>query len=464
MGSHFIYTLMTTRLSSLGIFILLCLTCQTPAKSVRTTGHKADAKTVFAESKKINLLQQQLLHQVVSFIKKDYFRPLSDYEILKIWLNAPLTQKTWVDLKQREDGSKLLLTCGDKTEIIQPADFKFDSFWLLYDNIISFCNPAQPADFQPTYTILKGITSGLQKGTEFYNPAETADMTTEFRGNFGGIGLEISRRDGNIVIVDTLEDSPARKGGILKDDILESIENKPVKGMTLSGVIRMLRGKPASRMTVQIQRSKKAKLIEFELVREIVKIQVVKQFPGTDRVLHLQVRQLSPTAVEDLQNWIRLDKRDLLLDLRGCPGGMVDAAHHMAELFLPSGKIVFTSRGRKKEFDKVFKTNNQYADTTRRIVVLADGATAGGCEIVAAALKYHKRARLAGAPTLGRGTIQNAMALMDGSSFENTFQEIFLANGETLEKRPVTPDVAFSRDTEFIPAALKLFSAANESK
>lgn len=449
--------------SSSSVFAIACfltLACATPEKkqhNAELTSLVLAEKAAFLPSKNASYRDQELLYMGIWHLRKDYFQPLSDYQLLKLWLTAPVTQKTWPQLKYREAGEALTITCGKVSRAVSASDFQFENFWPLYDEVAAPCLAVKTDDFNVTYVLLKAIISGLQEGMEFYTPAENSEFQTDIWGNFGSVGLEIALRSGKMVIVDTISGSPAEKAGLLKGDTLLSIDDKPLQTPTLTEIVKMLRGKLGSSVSIKVQRGQETKPREYQMVREKITIWAVKAMPGNKQVMHLQVRHLNVNAISDLNTNLERDNRDLLLDLRGCPGGLLDAAHSFSGVFLPKGAHVLSSRGRRKELDKVFVANNEKPDLKRKIVVLTDSRTAGGCEIIAAALKHHGRARLVGEPTYGRGTIQNVISMIYGTAMVLTIQEIILPDGKSLIKRPVVPDVLMTQEDDASAAAMRLF-------
>ena len=429
--------------------------CQAPVK----TDFRPIAppfEPAFIQGKSADIREQAVFEMAIYHLRNDYLEPLTDYGLLKLWLKAASTQKNWPDLKYKEVSGVLTLQCRARSTMVTPGEYKFENFWPIYDEFVAPCAARKDPDFKVAYEILKAMTSGLHEGTKFLDPADFTEMNTEIRGNFGGVGLEFALRNEKIVVVEVIENGPAVRAGLQKGDIIETISQKNVQSLKLVDVLKLLRGKPGTEITISVRRSNAEQPLFFSMIREVVKVPSVKKMPGNKQVMHLLVKQLNYQALTEMREYLTADSRPLLLDLRSCPGGLLESSHQFAEIFLPTGAKILSVRGRKKELERSFTASHKTPDLKRHIVVLTDAKTAGGCEIIAAALRHHGRAKIIGTPTFGRGTIQNIVTMAYSTALVLTIQEIILPDGSSLLQKPIQPDIIVTADKDALEAALQL--------
>ncbi|HRP70188.1 MAG TPA: S41 family peptidase, partial [Turneriella sp.] len=206
---------------------------------------------------------------------------------------------------------------------------------------------------------IRGMLASLDDAhTRFMTQDETNELQTEMRGNFGGLGIEISQRDNVLTVVSPIDDTPAMRAGIRPNDKIVEIDKKSTRDLSLTDAVKQLRGKPGTSVNITVIRDGEDEALSFDLVREIIKIQVVtSQFLEKEKLGYVRLKQFNQTATEDLARVLTEFKKKkakgIILDLRWSPGGLLDAAHRIGNFFIKSGVIVST-RGRKKELDRVF--------------------------------------------------------------------------------------------------------------
>lgn len=300
---------------------------------------------------------------------------------------------------------------------------------------------------QLMFGAIRGMLASLDDAhTRFMTPDETNELQTEMRGNFGGLGIEISQRDNVLTVVSPIEDTPAMRAGIRPGDKIIEINKRSTRDLSLNEAVKLLRGKPGTTVNISIVREGEDEILSFDIVREIIKIQVVaSQFLEKERIGYVRLKQFNQTAADDLAKVLldfkKKQVRGIILDLRWNPGGLLDAAHRIANFFIKSGVIVST-RGRKKELDRVFNADPSVAivpDTP--LVVLANEGSASASEIVTGAIKDHKRGKFIGVKTFGKGSVQNVINLMYGTSMALTIQKYYTPSGASIHKRGIEPDI-----------------------
>lgn len=300
---------------------------------------------------------------------------------------------------------------------------------------------------QLLFGAIRGMLGALDDAhTRFMTQEETNELQTEMRGNFGGLGIEISQRDNVLTVVSPIEDTPAMRAGIKPGDKIIEIDKKSTRDLSLSDAVKQLRGKPGTSVNISVVREGEEEILYFDLVREVIKIQVVtSQFLEKERLGYVRLKQFNQTATEDLARALadfkKKKAKGIILDLRWNPGGLLDAAHRISNFFIKSGVIVST-RGRKKELDKVFNADPASAIAADiPLVVLANEGSASASEIVTGAIKDHKRGKFIGVKTFGKGSVQNVISMMYGTSMALTIQKYYTPSGVSIHKKGIEPDI-----------------------
>jgi carboxyl-terminal processing protease len=301
---------------------------------------------------------------------------------------------------------------------------------------------------QLLFGAIRGMLGALDDAhTRFMTAEETTELQTEMRGNFGGLGIEISQRDNVLTVVSPIEDTPAMRAGIKPGDKIIEIDKKTTRDVSLSDAVKQLRGKPGTSVNISVVREGEDEMLSFDLVREVIKIQVVtSQYLDKERLGYVRLKQFNQTATEDLAKALADFKKKkvkgLILDLRWNPGGLLDAAHRISNFFIKSGVIVST-RGRKKELDRVFNADPSAAIAADMpLIILANEGSASASEIVTGAIKDHKRGKFIGVKTFGKGSVQNVISMMYGTSMALTIQKYYTPSGVSIHKKGIEPDIA----------------------
>ncbi len=301
------------------------------------------------------------------------------------------------------------------------------------------------------YGALKGMLASLDPHSQFLEPEAYQELKSETQGKFGGLGIEISIRDGLLTVISPIEDTPAWKAGIKAGDRIVKIEDKLTKDMTLNDAVKILRGKPGTKVKITVLREKEFKLLDFTITRKIIRIHDIKNpIVLRDHVAYVRIAEFREDTPRDLHAAIKklMDEGadSLILDLRNNPGGLLFSAIKISEEFLPAGKIIVSTRGRQESQNTVtYSKNNNPAFKDLPLIVLINEGSASGSEILAGALKDNNRAVIVGTTSFGKGSVQSVIPLPDGSGLRLTTSKYFTPSGKSIHGIGITPDVVVER-------------------
>ncbi len=279
-------------------------------------------------------------------------------------------------------------------------------------------------------------------------PDEFRAFESETEGQFGGIGVEVETRKGQLVVLSPIEGSPAERAGIRSGDIIVSVDGKDPNAEPLEKLIKHLRGTPGGHVKIGVRREGLAEVLSFDLVRQVIHVPSVSSKLLLDNIAYVQVKQFQEhTHDELLDAAARLRARAkpgriaaVILDLRSDPGGLVDQAADVADEFLGDG-IIYTTRHRGRVVDEV-RAREGGAFAREPCVVLVNQYTASASELVAGALQDHQRASVVGEPTFGKGSVQAIVALPGGAGMRLTVSRYYTPSGHAIQADGVHPDVA----------------------
>lgn len=302
------------------------------------------------------------------------------------------------------------------------------------------------------YGSLKGMLATLDPHSQFLDPEEYKELKTETEGKFGGLGIEISIRDGLLTIITPIDGTPAWKAGIKAGDRIVKIEDELTKNITLSEAVKKLRGKPKTDITITILREEEFKILEFTITREIIHIEDVKHTQIlTDNIGYIRLTEFREDSAkafrEALDKLIEQDASSLILDLRNNPGGLLNIAIKITEEFLPEGETIVSTKGRRPSQNTITKSTNRRHLIDWPMVVLINEGSASGSEILAGALKDNKRAIILGTQSFGKGSVQSVIPLPDGSGLRLTTSKYFTPSEISIHGVGIEPDII----VDFIP-------------
>lgn len=295
------------------------------------------------------------------------------------------------------------------------------------------------------YGAINGMLLTLDPHSGFLEPDYFKELTVDTAGQFGGLGIEISLKDGYIAVVSPIDDTPAAKAGIQPNDLIIKIEEKSTKDMKLLDAVKLLRGEPDTDITVTIWREGVQKPFDVTLTRAIIKVEAVKSHMEESSIGYAKVTQFNANSGRNLNKALdKLEKTEggikgLVLDLRNNPGGLLDQAQVVSDLFIDSGIIVYT-KGRIPTQDIRLTAHKSGTHPNYPMVVLVNGGSASASEIVAGALQDHKRAIVVGTQTFGKASVQTVLRLDDGSGMRLTTAKYYTPNGRDIQAKGITPD------------------------
>jgi carboxyl-terminal processing protease len=301
------------------------------------------------------------------------------------------------------------------------------------------------------YGALRGMLNTLDPHSEFMEPAKYEDLRNETEGSYGGVGLQISLRDNTLTVIAPMEDTPAFKAGILAGDKIIRIEGKSTEKMNLGDAVRRLKGEAGTPVHITISRPTLAQPKEVTLTRSVIKLDTVKDIDGhrsfplsENKIGYVHLLQFGEQTAGDLQDALRKLKKEgmegLILDLRNNPGGLLDQAVKVCELFVKRGELIVSTEGRGPQADVKYTSSgrDQYPDL--QMVVLVDGGSASASEIVAGCLQDRGRAFIMGEQTFGKGSVQSIMPLQDGSALRLTTAKYYTPSHKVIHEKGITPD------------------------
>lgn len=296
------------------------------------------------------------------------------------------------------------------------------------------------------YSAIKGMVRDLDPHSNFLTPDEYKEMQIDTKGVFGGIGIEIAIKDNMLTVVSPIEDTPAFRAGIIAGDRIVKIEDKFTKDMSLSEAVSLMRGKKGTDVTIYIMREGFDKPKPFTLTRDIIKVKSVKWKSLEDGIGYVRIAQFQERTSSDLEKALKAlspkgaELKGLVLDLRNNPGGLLQEAVSVSDVFLSSGLIVYT-KGRDEKDMMVFNAEAGKTQPDYPMIVLVNGGSASASEIVAGALQDHKRAVVLGLPTFGKGSVQTIIPLSDGSAVRLTTSKYYTPSGRSIQAKGIEPDI-----------------------
>jgi carboxyl-terminal processing protease len=295
------------------------------------------------------------------------------------------------------------------------------------------------------YGAVKGMLDTLDPHSAFMTPEAFREMQVETSGSFGGLGIEITVKDRMLTVVAPIDGTPADRAGILPGDRIVKIEGQPTKDMTLMDAVRKLRGPKGSKVTIAILREGKPEPFDVTLVRETIEVRSVRSKDLGDGIFYVRLTSFQERTTKDLEKALEEAQKTsataLILDLRNDPGGLLNQAVAVSDMFLDKGQLIVYTQGRLKNQDLRFTAEHSSGLPKWPMVVLVNGGSASASEIVAGALQDWKRAVILGTRTFGKGSVQTVIPLSDGSGLRLTTAKYFTPRGRSIHGTGITPDI-----------------------
>ena len=284
---------------------------------------------------------------------------------------------------------------------------------------------------------IKGLLKPLDPFTQFMEPDLYKELKVETEGQFGGLGIRITIRDEWITVITPLPGTPAYKAGILPNDRIIKIEGESTYGMRLEDAVKKLRGQPGTKVNITIQRETQKEPFDLTLTRDIIKIEVIKYKMLENNIGYIALFEFNSNSYKDISQALEELKKQgmkgLILDLRNNPGGLLDQAVNIAKLFLGENKLIVYTEGRKSP-RKEYRADEKAKYLDIPMVVLVNGGSASGAEILAGALQDNKRAILVGSRTFGKASVQSVLDLGDGYGLKLTTARYYTPSGKRIDK------------------------------
>jgi len=297
------------------------------------------------------------------------------------------------------------------------------------------------------YGAINGMLTSLDPHSSFMPPDTYKEMKIETKGAFGGLGIEITIKDGILTVISPIEDTPAFRAGIKAGDMILKIDDKYTKDLTITDAVKRMRGVKGTKVVLTIMRDGFEKTKEFTLERDIIQVKSVKYKVLDDGYGYVRISQFQEKTDDDLDKALaalepdRKPLKGLVLDLRNDPGGLLDQAVRVCEHFIDEGKLIVYTEGREKDSKMRFTSRKGAKEGSYPIVVLINSGSASASEIVAGCLQDHKRAVVMGTQSFGKGSVQTIIPLADNSGLRLTTARYYTPSGRSIQAKGITPDI-----------------------
>ena len=317
----------------------------------------------------------------------------------------------------------------------------------------------KPEDGKLVESAINGMLAGLDPHSSYMDGKSYKEMQTQTRGEFGGLGIEVTMEDGLIKVVAPIDDTPAAKAGILTNDLITHLDDDAVQGMTLNQAVEKMRGAPNTKIRLKVMRKGQDAPMDITLVRDVIRVRSVRSRVEGDDIAYIRLTQFNEQTTEGLKHVMTDlgttpgDKvKGYIIDMRNNPGGLLEEAISVSDAFLDKGEIVST-RGRNLE--ETQRRNAKPGDLAKGkpIIVLINGGSASASEIVAGALQDHKRATVIGTRSFGKGSVQTIIPLGQGNgALRLTTARYYTPSGRSIQAKGISPDIEVLQD---VPDELK---------
>ena len=319
------------------------------------------------------------------------------------------------------------------------------------------------------YGALRGMLQSLDPHSQFLDADMYKDMKDDTSGQFGGLGIVISMKDGALTIVAPMEDTPGFRAGLLAGDRIVEIDGKSTDGMTMQDAVKLLRGAPGTRVTLRILRAPATEFIAVEIERANIEVATVKDARMLeDKIAYLRVTQFSEPTADALQKELDRLKADgmraLVLDLRNNPGGLLSAAVDVSQKFLNRNQVIVSTQGRDPRQNTIYRSRGRARYDGFPMVVLVNGGSASASEIVAGALQDHRRAILLGEKTFGKGSVQSVLPMDEGTAIRLTTAKYYTPSEKVIHEHGIEPDIVVPMSPEDLRNLMTLRAQPNPTE
>src|SRR3954471_6007187 len=316
----------------------------------------------------------------------------------------------------------------------------------------------KPDDGKLIESAINGMLAGLDPHSSYMDTKSFRDMQVQTRGEFGGLGIEVTMEEGLIKVVAPIDETPAAKAGVMANDIITHLDDEPVQGLTLNQAVEKMRGPVNTKIKIRISRKGIEKPVEVSITRDVIRVRSVRSHMEGEDIGYIRVTQFNEQttegvrrAITDMSNQAGDKLRGFVVDLRNNPGGLLDQAISVSDAFLERGEIVST-RGRNAE--ETQRYNARAGDLTKGkpIIVLINGGSASASEIVAGALQDHHRATIVGTRSFGKGSVQTVIPLGGNGALRLTTARYYTPSGRSIQAKGIEPEAVVEEE---LPDELK---------
>ena len=299
---------------------------------------------------------------------------------------------------------------------------------------------------------INGLLQSLDPYSAYMSPEIFNEMQTETSGEFGGLGIEVSMESGVVKVISPIDDTPASRAGIKAGDYIVKIDDTQVQGKSLSEAVDLMRGPVGSGIELTVRRRGEKKALTFTIIREIIEIKSVKADTLEKNIGYIRLTSFNENSAKQIEKEIKKlennkEIKSYILDLRNNPGGLLSQAIKISDFFLDNGEIVST-KSRKPSENRKWFANQGDLTNGKSIIVLINYGSASASEIVAGALKDHKRAILLGENSYGKGSVQSIIPLKNEGAIRLTVAKYYLPSGKSISEVGVSPDIEIEEETE----------------
>ncbi len=297
---------------------------------------------------------------------------------------------------------------------------------------------------------INGLLQSLDPYSSYMSPKIFDEMQTETSGEFGGLGIEVSMEAGVVKVISPIDDTPASRAGLKAGDYIVKINDVQVQGKSLSEAVDLMRGPVGSGIELTVRRRGERKALTFNIIREVIQVQSVKSEIIDENIGYIRLTSFNDNSSDQIEKQIKRLKKDknlnsFILDLRNNPGGLLSQAIKISDFFLENGEIVSTKSRKKSEDRKWFAKKGDITDG-KTLLVLINYGSASASEIVAGALKDHKRAIIVGENSFGKGSVQSIIPLKNRGAIRLTVAKYYLPSGKSISEVGVRPDIEVNEE------------------
>ncbi len=334
-----------------------------------------------------------------------------------------------------------------ETNIYQKIDLFGEVLEKINKEYVDEINQSESMD-----SAINGLLQSLDPYSAYMSPEIFNEMQTETSGEFGGLGIEVGMESGVVKVISPIDDTPASRAGIKAGDYIVKIDNIQVQGKSLSEAVDLMRGPVGSGIELTIRRRGEKKALTFKIIREVIQIQSVKSELLEEDIGYIRLTSFNENSGKQVEKNIKdLEKKNniksYILDLRNNPGGLLSQAIKITDFFLNNGEIVSTKSRKASENRKWFASEGDLTKG-KTLIVLINYGSASASEIVAGALKDHKRAILLGENSYGKGSVQSIIPLKNDGAIRLTVAKYYLPSGKSISEVGVSPDIEISEESD----------------